>query len=129
MQWNDLVKARLKELDITQEQLSERLGITQGAVGHWLNKRREPSLEQISQILSVLKLDTLALHSDGTLEYPDDSIANVTKLDIQPTHQKSFPVLVLFKQGNGTKPSNLIQLKKLASGTLHQSVAVNGASG
>ncbi|WP_257973655.1 helix-turn-helix domain-containing protein, partial [Vibrio parahaemolyticus] len=61
MQWNDLVKARLKELGITQEQLSERLGITQGAIGHWLNKRREPSLEQISQILSALKLDTLAL--------------------------------------------------------------------
>ncbi len=99
MQWNDLVKARLKELDITQEQLSERLGITQGAIGHWLNKRREPSLEQISQILSVLKLDTLALHSDGTLEYPDDSIANVTKLDIQPSYQKSFPVLSSVQAG------------------------------
>ncbi|MCE7612017.1 LexA family transcriptional regulator [Vibrio fluvialis] len=103
MQWNDLVKARLKELGITQEQLSERMGITQGAIGHWLNKRREPSLEQISQILSALKLDTLALHSDGTLEYPDEAWANVSKVAIQPIYQDKFPLLSSVQAGAWTE--------------------------
>ncbi|KLV08659.1 LexA family transcriptional repressor [Photobacterium ganghwense] len=103
MQWNMLVKARLKELGITQEKLSERLGITQGAVAHWLNKRREPSLEQISQILKAVGLDKLTLHSDGTLEYPDSVISNVTQIDIQPFDKRRFPVLSSVQAGAWTE--------------------------
>ncbi|WP_235614225.1 helix-turn-helix domain-containing protein, partial [Pseudomonas aeruginosa] len=39
---------------ITQDQLAERIGKTQGAVGHWLNGRREPGLADINQMLTVL---------------------------------------------------------------------------
>lgn len=49
--WTDLVKARMRDINLTQEKLAERLGYTQGAVGHWLCERRQPKLQMINQIL------------------------------------------------------------------------------
>ncbi|MGH8381262.1 LexA family protein [Pseudomonas sp.] len=49
--WTDLVKARMRELKLTQEKLAERIGVTQGAVGHWLRGGREPKLRVLNQIL------------------------------------------------------------------------------
>ena len=103
MNWTDLVKSRIKELKITQEKLAEMAGVTPGGMGHWLNKRREPSLEQIAKILKVINLDKMVLNSDGSLEYPHDIIANVTPIDIQPTYQNSFPVLSAVQAGQWTE--------------------------
>lgn len=64
--WRDLAKARMKELNITQEKLAEVLGKTQGGVGHWLNGRRTPSLEEIGAILQYLGIKNARLNSDGT---------------------------------------------------------------
>ena len=38
--WIALVRTKLRELKLTQEKLAERVGASQGGVGHWLNKRR-----------------------------------------------------------------------------------------
>lgn len=46
----------MKELDITQDQVAEQMGVTQGAVAHWLGGRREPSLEKIGALLDYLGL-------------------------------------------------------------------------
>ena len=54
--WQDLAKTRMKEVGMTQEQLAEALGITQGGLGHWLNARREPNLEVIAKIFNILKM-------------------------------------------------------------------------
>lgn len=52
--WNELAKARMRELGLTQEKLAERLGVTQGGVGHWIRGRNNPPLTQIDEILRVL---------------------------------------------------------------------------
>ncbi|NMZ09073.1 helix-turn-helix domain-containing protein [Pseudomonas proteolytica] len=57
--WYELAKARMKELDITQDQVAEQMGVTQGAVAHWLGGRREPSLEKISALLEYLGLSSM----------------------------------------------------------------------
>ncbi|MBM3104542.1 helix-turn-helix domain-containing protein [Pseudomonas sp. P66] len=49
--WTDLVKARMREIKLTQEKLAERIGVTQGAVGHWLRGERHPKLWVLNQIL------------------------------------------------------------------------------
>ena len=59
--WNELAKARMKETGLTQDKLAERLGVTQGAIGHWLNERREPTLEMISRILKEVGLPPLGV--------------------------------------------------------------------
>lgn len=65
--WNDLAKAQMKSLGMTQEKLAERLGLTPGAVSHWLNARRSPGLEEIAQILHILGIDNFSVNSDGLL--------------------------------------------------------------
>nr|WP_225422580.1 S24 family peptidase [Pseudomonas huaxiensis] len=55
--WIDLVKTRMRVLNLTQEQLAERLGVTQGAVGHWLRGKRRISLERMNKMLVALELE------------------------------------------------------------------------
>ncbi|WP_095110004.1 LexA family transcriptional regulator [Pseudomonas sp. Irchel 3E20] len=57
--WIELVKAKMSELKITQEKLAERLGMSQGGVGHWLNKRREPKITDMNRVLEELGLGFL----------------------------------------------------------------------
>ena len=57
--WIALVKANMKDRKVTQGELAERLGMSQGGVGHWLNKRRAPSLEDMNRVLEALGLGYL----------------------------------------------------------------------
>jgi SOS-response transcriptional repressor LexA len=57
--WIELVKAKMSELKITQEKLAERLAMSQGGVGHWLNKRRQPRIEDMNRVLQELGLGFL----------------------------------------------------------------------
>ncbi|MGE8153391.1 LexA family protein [Pseudomonas vancouverensis] len=57
--WIELVKAKMSELKITQEILADRLGMSQGGIGHWLNKRREPAIEDMNRVLQALGLEFL----------------------------------------------------------------------
>jgi SOS-response transcriptional repressor LexA len=67
MRWNELAKIRMKDLGMTQEKLSEHLGITPGAVSHWLNARRSPELEEIARILHILEIDEFKVYKDGLI--------------------------------------------------------------
>lgn len=86
--WTQRAKARMAEIGVTQEQLAERLGVTQGAIGHWLNERREPKLDMINRIMKELGISLLQpvlndsvknsfdanvdlqLHSENLFKYP-----------------------------------------------------------
>jgi SOS-response transcriptional repressor LexA len=57
--WIALVKANMKDRKVTQGELAERLGMSQGGVGHWLNKRRVPSLADMNRVLEELGLGYL----------------------------------------------------------------------
>ena len=107
MNWTDLVKARIKELGITQEKLAELVDLTPGGIGHWLNKRREPSIEQIAKILKAVNLEKLTLHSDGTLEYPDNILENTspTALHLEPI--RGFPLLSSIQAGDWSSADEL----------------------
>ncbi|MGH8387597.1 MAG: LexA family protein [Pseudomonas sp.] len=57
--WIELVKAKMSELKITQEILAERLEMSQGGIGHWLTKRRQPGIEDMNRVLQALGLGFL----------------------------------------------------------------------
>lgn len=50
MGWRDKAKLAMRVQDITQEKMAEHLGVSQGGIGHWLNGRREPSLDVLEQM-------------------------------------------------------------------------------
>lgn len=67
MKWYDLAKTLMKSQGINQEQLAEHLGITKGAVSHWLNARREPSLSEIAKILQFLGKKNFSVGAGGLI--------------------------------------------------------------
>jgi SOS-response transcriptional repressor LexA len=79
--WIELVKAKMSELKVTQEILAERLGMSQGGVGHWLTKRRQPGIEDMNRVLHALGLGFLevALVIREPRESPDDEVSLTQK--------------------------------------------------
>ncbi|UJL40823.1 helix-turn-helix transcriptional regulator [Salmonella enterica subsp. enterica serovar Infantis] len=75
--WNELAKARMKQIGLTQINLL-KLSVRLRAIGHWLNGRREPSIEDIAAIMKQLGLKELVLSSDGMVDYPDSNLNNVS---------------------------------------------------
>ncbi|WP_105901406.1 LexA family protein [Vibrio gangliei] len=101
--WNDLVKSKMKEAGITQNQLAEKMGRSQSAIAHWLNKNREPSIEDIAEMMRCVGLESITLTSDGMIDYPDEVIRNIAPINIQPTYQNKFPVLSAVQAGQWTE--------------------------
>lgn len=66
--WNVLAKSKMKEKGLSQEKLGELLGKTQGAIAHWLNGRREPSIDDIANIMKILGISEISLHSDANVQ-------------------------------------------------------------
>jgi SOS-response transcriptional repressor LexA len=59
-----VVKANMEDRKVTQGELAERLGMSQGGVGHWLNKRRAPNLTDMNRVLTALGLGYLEVALD-----------------------------------------------------------------
>jgi len=47
----------MKELGMTQEELANKMGLTRGAVAHYLAGRRVPPLKQFQKLANILKTD------------------------------------------------------------------------
>jgi SOS-response transcriptional repressor LexA len=85
--WLELVKSRMKELEITQEALAEKLGFTQGAIAHWLSGRREPGLDTISKILKELRMPPLLIGVGPT------DASNVREASGPYRAEKEYPLI------------------------------------
>lgn len=90
--WIALVRIKLRELNLTQEKLAERVGASQGGVGHWLNKRRQPDLETMNNVLQALGLEHLevALVIRDRSATADESADDVFTYDITSAYR--YPV-------------------------------------
>lgn len=65
MKWYEKAKRLMKQKGITQPDLINALGVsTRGAIGHYLNGRREPSVEQMQALADILCVSIDALMSD-----------------------------------------------------------------
>lgn len=99
--WHDLAKSRMKKLGITQEQLAEKLGVTQGAIGHWLNKRREPSMDIILRIMAALELKNINIGIDGSI------VSDHQNMEIAPPDTHRIPVLSYVQAGVWTEVNEI----------------------
>jgi SOS-response transcriptional repressor LexA len=85
--WTDRIKERMKALGMTQEILARKLGITRGAITHYLAGRRVPPWAQFKKMALVLKSDP------AWLQYGVISAKAVTKKEkIVPV---SYPLPLL----------------------------------
>ena len=59
-----LAKAKLAELNITQEELAKRAGVDATTVSHWLNGKRQPLAESYQRLAKALNVDVEELSTD-----------------------------------------------------------------
>lgn len=76
MNWYDIAKQRIDALGLNQEKLAEHIGVTKGAISHWLNGRRNPTLQEIGAIFKFLGIKDPSFNSDGTFTVngPEESV-------------------------------------------------------
>lgn len=97
MKWYDLAKSLMRDKGIGQEQLAEHLGITKGAVSHWLNARREPSIADISRIFRYLGKTSFSVGRDGTII--DESFTGDVEYAGPYSSGEKYPVLSKVQAG------------------------------
>ncbi|MBF0436497.1 MAG: helix-turn-helix transcriptional regulator [Magnetococcales bacterium] len=54
--WTNRLRASLKESDKGQDDLAEELGVTRGAIGHYMSGRRMPSLDLAGKLAETLSI-------------------------------------------------------------------------
>lgn len=72
--WQTIIKNRMQLIGETQESLSEKVGVSQGSIAHWLSGRRKPDTEIISMLMSAVGLKEIILNSDGSAIEKDSNI-------------------------------------------------------
>lgn len=98
MKWYELAKDLMKRRGISQETLAEHLGLTKGAVSHWLNARREPSLQDIAKIMAYLGLQGFEVNKDGSIR--DNSPASNISYHGPNVTTGTYPVLSWVSAGD-----------------------------
>jgi len=83
MNWYDIAKQRIDALGLNQEKLAEHIGVTKGAVSHWLNGRRNPTLQEIGAVFKFLGIKDPSFNSDGTftINAPEESAQQVQQYE------------------------------------------------
>lgn len=86
--WSERVRSRMKALGLTQEELAHKMGITRGAITHYLGGRRVPPLKQFQKLAAILKTDPAWLQFGITVERnQSDKKISAKKEKIEPTKQ------------------------------------------
>lgn len=97
MKWYELAKIRMKELGVSQEKLAEHLGLTKGAISHWLTAKREPSIDEIAKVMDFLGFKEFTVNRDGTVSAAS---GNQNVSDFEPYKPgKEYPVLSSVQAG------------------------------
>ncbi|MCE0846000.1 helix-turn-helix domain-containing protein [Buttiauxella sp. A2-C1_F] len=111
MKWYDLAKSLMKSQGINQEQLAEHLGITKGAVSHWLNARREPSLGEIAKILQFLGKRNFSVGAGGLII--DENIKGDVEYVGAYSPGKKYPVISSVQAGSWCEACEPYTLKDI----------------
>lgn len=88
--WSTRIRDRMKTLGLTQEMLANKMGITRGAVAHYLAARRIPPLGQFKKLAAILKTDPAWLHYGTNVEKISPSKARDEKRELT---KKPIPIL------------------------------------
>lgn len=83
--WQKIIKNKMQITGETQESLSEKLGVSQGSIAHWLSGRRKPDTDTISILMKAVGLKEIVLNADGSasdLSSPKERSINSFQVEI-----------------------------------------------
>lgn len=70
------IKKILKELGVTQVQFSSRIGVSQGAINHYINSNRNPDIDTCWKIVNSLR--ELGANCNFDEVFPDNTAFDKT---------------------------------------------------
>ncbi|WP_391581059.1 LexA family protein [Serratia liquefaciens] len=98
MKWYEAAKAKMKASNIGQEQLAEHLGVTKGAVSHWLNGRREPGIQIIANIMNFIGMSDFVVNPGKNASVSEAETSNIKYA--APYHKgREFPLISWVQAG------------------------------
>jgi len=86
--WVNRVKERMKLLNMSRETLAQNMGLTYGAITHYLTGRRVPPLSQFHKLAQILKTDAAWLHYGE-----EDRSLMIGSNTITSEHKYSVPIM------------------------------------
>lgn len=102
MEINEVLKKRRKELSMTQEQVAEKIFVSQKSVSNWETKKTYPDIESLIRLAHLydLSLDHLLLEgSDIVRDIKDQAELNMMrKLSLPPLITNISLVVLLLSQ-------------------------------
>lgn len=72
--WASRIRSRMKELNMTHEELASKLDVTRGAITHYLSGRRVPPLRKFQKLATILKADPAWLQFGSTNAIEPDKL-------------------------------------------------------
>lgn len=111
--WSTRIKTRMKELEITQEVLARQMGITRGAITHYIAERRVPPLMQFKKLAAILKTDPAWLQF-GTVS----ATKEITPVKKEKTTAAQAPIPIL----SWNQVAELIDISKIRNDEIKEFV-------
>lgn len=96
-QWPQRIKARLKELGMTQDTLAKQLEVTRGAIAHYLSGRRVPPMKQFQKLAEILKVNPVWLQYGVDIS-KDTEKAGTYMTEIDPLNPPNRIPILSWKQ-------------------------------
>lgn len=87
--WSSRIKERMEALNMTSDMVARKMGITRGAVAHYLVGRRVPPLKQFKKLAAILKADP------AWLQFGTDIITEPVKEIIVNKEPTQYPLPIL----------------------------------
>lgn len=102
--WRDRAKTQMQKANLTQDDVAELLGLTQGAIAHWLKGRREPRVSEFIAFAAAINCspDWLLSGDPDLLGLTEEAINVAKEFQELPPDDKKLVVRVL---GMGLAPS------------------------
>lgn len=114
--WSTRIKSRMKELDLTQETLARKMGITRGAVTHYLAGRRVPPLRQFQKLAAILKTNPAWLQYGSSDANLSGSKKTVVKSEAEVPKLNKIPII------SWEQTSNFADVAKLSADEIHETL-------
>lgn len=82
MSIGDRIKQRREEMNITQEELAQKLNVTKGAIGNYESGFSYPKIENVNKLFEILKVDANFLFQDS-IRLKEDQFSESEKFHIK----------------------------------------------
>ncbi|OGT57568.1 MAG: hypothetical protein A3F14_05555 [Gammaproteobacteria bacterium RIFCSPHIGHO2_12_FULL_43_28] len=111
-EWPKRIKLRMKALGLTQETLANKMGLTRGAITHYLSGRRMPPYKQLEKMADILLTDAAWLQFGLAREL--DPVTNTLHYKILDDLPTLHPIpIISWEQIDVIADTNLLDRSKV----------------